>query len=100
MEVAAFSYMRADIERAVQQGELSVGVDTFLQEQIAALMMAAVRRLLADGVQASLLERTCEAILRLLGLTAAQAGKEVDRIKGHPLLTPEARDFLVTSGGR
>ena len=86
VEGSAFQYMRADIERAVAQGEVETEVDTFLLEQIASLMMAALRRLLDGGMQADVLSRTCGNILRLLGLTPVQARREVERVSGHPLL--------------
>ena len=85
-EASAFKYMQADIDLAVSQGDLNVTVDGFLLEQIAALMMAALRRLLRSGLQNDLIARTCENILRLLGLTPAQAKREVARVAGHPLL--------------
>ena len=86
VETSAFNYMQADIELAAAQGELDVEVDTFLLEQIASLMMAALRRLLNGGLQTDVLSRTCENILRLLGLTPAQARREVARVSSHPLL--------------
>ena len=94
-DASAFNYMQADIERAIAQGELEVTVDDFLLEQIAALMMAALRRLLRVGLQTELLSRTCENILRLLGLTPAQAKREVERVAGHPLLDPHTNDIVV-----
>ena len=89
VEGSAFQYMRADIERAVAQGEIEAEVDTFLLEQIASLMMAALRRLLSTGLQDDVLSRTCENILRLLGMTPAQARREVERASGHPLLASD-----------
>ncbi len=89
-EASAFNYMRADIERAIAQGDLDVEVDAFLLEQIAALMMAALRRTLDEDGEAAVMSRTCESILRLLGLTPAQARREVERVAGHPLLEPGA----------
>ncbi len=94
-EASAFDYMRADIERAVAQGELDVEVDAFLLEQVAAVMMAALRRMLNVGLQTDVLSRTCENILRLLGLTPAQAQREVERVSGHALLDPGERFVLV-----
>ena len=94
-EASAFDYMRADIERAVAQGELDVEVDAFLLEQVAAVMMAALRRMLNVGLQTDVLSRTCENILRLLGLTPAQARREVERVSGHALLDPGERFVLV-----
>ncbi len=94
-EASAFNYMRADIERAIAQGELDVEVDAFLLEQIAALMMAALRRALDEEGQAEIMSRTCENILRLLGLTPAQAKREVERVAGHPLLDPDTVDISL-----
>ena len=90
VEASAFSYLRADITRAIAQGELEAEVDIFLLEQIAALMMASLRRQLQDGEQTALLRRTCENVLRLLGLTPAQARREVERVAAHPLLVADA----------
>lgn len=85
-DTEAFRYMQADIERAIRQQELDVTVDTFLLEQIAALMVSSLRMLMREPRQTDLLRRTCENILRLLGLTSAQAKREVERVAGHPLL--------------
>ncbi|MEM9620750.1 MAG: TetR/AcrR family transcriptional regulator [Pseudomonadota bacterium] len=90
VKAAAFSYMRADIELAVERGEISIEVDRLLLEQIAALMMTALRRMLEGGDQQELLGRTCDSILRLLGMTPAQAGREVARATTHPLLQDAA----------
>ncbi len=94
-EAAAFRYMQGDIERAVAQGELDVEVDAFLLEQIAAVMMAALRRMLRVGPQTEVLNRTCENILRLLGLTPVQAEREVARVSGHALLESLERFTLI-----
>ena len=82
----AFRYMRSDIERARDQDELSVEIDDFLLVQISALMVASLRMMLKHGVKQELLRRTCEHVLRLLGLTPAQAKREIDRVADHPLL--------------
>ena len=60
-------------------------IDGFLLEQIGALMIAALRRLLSDGSQHEILARTCENILRLLGLTPTQARREVERVPEYAL---------------
>ena len=93
-EAGAFRYMQADVARAVAQRKLAVTVDEFLLEQIAALMMATLRRLLKVGPQTDLLARTCENILRLLGLTPVQAKREVERVSDHPLLDPNTSGIL------
>ena len=85
-EPEAFDYMRADIAQAKAQGEIKVEVDDFLLVQISALMVASLRMMLKHGVQQELLNRTCEHVLRLLGLTPAQAKREIERVADHPLL--------------
>ncbi len=85
-EFPALAYVRADIERALAQGDVDVLVDELLLEQIAALMMAALRRLLHAGYAPEIPVRTCENILRILGLTPLQARREVARVSKHPLL--------------
>ena len=86
---AAARYMRSDVETAVAQRDLDVTVDGFLLEQLGALMMAALRRQLADGYQEALMRRTCENVLRVLGLTPKQASREVQSAARHPLLGPD-----------
>ena len=83
---SAFNYMKADIELAVRQNDLEVAVDDFLLEQVAALMMSAMRRMLTAGEDRELPNRTCQHILRLLGMTPARARREVEKVAGHPLL--------------
>ncbi|MEM7218638.1 MAG: TetR/AcrR family transcriptional regulator [Pseudomonadota bacterium] len=96
---AALRYLQADIEQAVAEGDVTETVDAFLLEQIAAIMMAALQRLLSsDAPDASdpsdssaterqaLLQRLTENILRLLGLTANQARRRVDRARSHRLI--------------
>lgn len=92
-EASAFSYMRADIELAADQKEVDVTVDAFLLEQVAALMVAALRRMLDVGPQIDLLSRTCENILRLLGMTPLQAQREVKRVSSHALLNSSVSLF-------
>lgn len=94
-EASAFRYMQADIEQAVDQDEVDVKVDAFLLEQIAALMMAALRRMLDVGLQTDVISRTCENILRLLGMTPKQAKREVETVSGHALLDAGESFVLV-----
>ena len=83
---SAFEYMRADVALTQKQETLSVRVDDFLLEQIAALMMAAMRTMSHGGNDNSIPHRTCEHILRLLGMTPDQAAKEVETVAKHPIL--------------
>ena len=89
-ETSAFRYVRSDLELAVAQGEVDAEVDALLLEQIAALMIAGLRRLLDVGAREQVFERSCESILRLLGLTPSQARREVSRVRGHELLIGDA----------
>ncbi|MCP5181326.1 MAG: TetR/AcrR family transcriptional regulator [Pseudomonadales bacterium] len=82
-------YLRGDIQRAVAQRRLEVVVDDFLLEQLAALMIASLRRQLADGFQQPQLLRTCEYVLRVLGLTPKQARRELAGVAAHPLLVED-----------
>ena len=78
-------YMRADIERTAAQLELDVEIDSFLIGQVGALIIAALQNLLHSGAHDNRIERTCEHILRLLGLTPSQARREVARAQDHVL---------------
>ncbi len=97
VDESTFSYMRADIERAAKQRELGVVVDTLLLEQLASLMMVALRRLLREGMREEILVRTCEYMLRILGLTPVQAKKEVEKVSGHSLLEDGASNIISSS---
>ena len=83
---AAFRYMRSDIELAAEQRGLDVAVDDFLLEQLGALMIASLRRQLAVGFEEGLMFRTCEYVLRVLGLTPRQAHRETRSVSAHALL--------------
>ena len=78
-DTPALSYLRADLRLAADQQKLPLVVDQFLLEQTGALMIAALRRQLADGRNPALTARTCDAILRLAGYTPTQARREVER---------------------
>ncbi len=85
-DTSAFDYMRSDIELAVKQKDLTVTVDDFLLEQVAALMIAAIRRMISNGLDHNIPNRTCQHILRLLGMTPTQATKKVNKVANHPVL--------------
>ena len=90
----AFTYMKSDLDICVRQKEIKVTIDEFLMEQIAALMMSALSRMLIDENVDNLPQRTCEHILRLLGLPPAQAKQEVAQVAKHQLLSNSA--FAIT----
>lgn len=75
----ATRFLRADIEAGIEQGQFSVTPDDLLLKQIGALIVVAIRMTLDDGDSAAVIPRTCESILRLLGLSAKQAEKEMVR---------------------
>ena len=86
---AAMRYMRADIELAAAQHNLDVVVDGFLLEQLGAMIIASLRRQLAQGYQRDLLFRTCEYVLRVIGVTPKKASREVQRMADHQLLVED-----------
>ena len=69
----ASQYLRADLERGVAQGRFEIEVSGFLLKQILALIQVAVSSQLLAGLDARQTDQTCEAILRMLGLTPADA---------------------------
>lgn len=83
----AFQFMKADIELAIEQGDITDSVDHFLMEQIATLMIGAMHRTLYAGRDDEIPNRTCQHILRLLGMTPAKAKREVEKVAGHSLLS-------------
>ena len=88
----ALEYMRSDILLAVEQGGLEVTVDRLLLEQLGAMMMVALRNQLLSGDDPQVLRRTCESVLRVLGLSPKRARREIERVSDHPFLS-EALDF-------
>ena len=71
----------------VAKANLELEVDDFLLEQLASLMIAALQRQLQEGEQIALIRRVCESMLRVIGLTPAQAKKEVAKAEQHPLVS-------------
>lgn len=70
-----YRYLRNDLERGVAQGKFVVEVTTFLLDQISALIAVAVKTQLTQSPDPLLTRRICESILRLLGMSRAQAHK-------------------------
>lgn len=81
-----FRYMRADIKLAVEQGDIEGEIDDFLIVQIATLMISALRSMVYSGLDEEIPNRTCQHILRILGMTPAKAKREVERVAGYALL--------------
>jgi AcrR family transcriptional regulator len=105
---SVFRYLRADLELAEAQSGIDVEVDDYLLEQLVALIMAALRRQLEHGESEAMMRRMCESMLRVIGLTAAQARREVALAERHPLVAQgqgwddpgRFLDVQVASGSR
>jgi AcrR family transcriptional regulator len=75
----ATRFVRADIEAGIKQGQFAVTPDDILLKQIGALIIVAIRVALEGKESDALISRTCDSILRLLGLSAKQAAREIAR---------------------
>jgi AcrR family transcriptional regulator len=71
-----YTYLRADLERGVAQGKFDVEVTNFLIDQIAALIGVAIRAQIHLGHDPALTQQVCGNILRLLGMSPADARKK------------------------
>ena len=74
--------LRADLRAARRGGEISVRPNRLLDEQIGVLIGLSIRLALADGFNARLVRGTVAAILRLLGLGAADAEARANKSIG------------------
>jgi len=78
LQAATVQYLRQDLEIGAAQGRFTIEVDTLLINQITALIRVAL--LLDSTMSDDTIRRTCDAVLRLLGLSPALASKQVDAI--------------------
>lgn len=78
LQAATVQYLRQDLEMGVAQGRFKTEVDTLLINQITSLIRVAL--LLDHQMRDETIRRTCEAVLRLLGLSPGKAEKQVDAI--------------------
>jgi len=78
LQAATVQYLRQDLEMGVAQGRFKIEVDTLLINQITSLIRVAL--LLDHQMRDETIRRTCEAVLRLLGLSPGKAEKQVDAI--------------------
>ena len=78
LQSAVVQYLRQDLELGVEQGHFDIDVDVLLVNQILALVRTAV--LLDREVHEKTIERTCQSVLRLLGLSAGRAASNVKKI--------------------
>jgi len=76
-EVARF--LRADVQRGIDQGLFEIDLDDFLIEELSALVAASLRRQLRTGADDQIVSRTTQNMLRLLGFSPAKAARTVER---------------------
>lgn len=76
-------YLAADLRRGADQGQFKVAVDTFLLDQVMALVMSSLSMQLLDGHATALADRTSQHILQLLGLAPAAALKALAKARVH-----------------
>ncbi len=72
-------HLRADVAMAVELGELEEAPNRFLIDQVGALVALGIEAQLKRGRNKKVRRQTCEAVLRLLGLTPVQARRAVGR---------------------
>lgn len=70
-------FLKADLQRGVDQGAFDIELDEFLLDQIASLISASIRAQIESGVDPVKTARTCENILRLCGFPRAKAQQAV-----------------------
>jgi len=70
-------FLRADLQKGLDQGVFDIELDEFLLDQIAGLISVGMRSQVEMGADPEKTARTCENILRLCGLTRAKAHKAV-----------------------
>ena len=70
--------LRSLIARGIAQQKFEAVLDDFLIEQIASLIMSSIRNQIETGYHQQNSERTCEHILRLLGLSVRASAKTVE----------------------
>ncbi|XOV89186.1 MAG: TetR/AcrR family transcriptional regulator [Pseudomonadota bacterium] len=78
LRAAVTQYLREDLKMGVDQGDFDITIDLLLINQILSLVRTAV--MLDRDVKDETVRRTCEACLRLLGVTPARAARQVNRI--------------------
>ncbi|WOF72624.1 TetR/AcrR family transcriptional regulator [Parvibaculaceae bacterium PLY_AMNH_Bact1] len=70
-------FLRADLQRGVDQKTFDIELDEFFLDQIASLIIVSIRTQIETGVDPVKTARTCESILRLCGFSRAKAQKAV-----------------------
>jgi AcrR family transcriptional regulator len=75
---ATIQYMKQDLEMGVEQGHFSVTIDLLLLNQI--LSVIRVAPLIDPEMNDATIRNTCEGILRLVGMGAGNAAREVEAV--------------------
>lgn len=70
-------FLKADLQRGVDQGTFDIELDEFFLDQVASLIIVSIRTQIETGIDARKTARTCEGILRLCGFTRAKAENAV-----------------------
>ncbi len=76
-------FLKADLQRGVDQGAFDIELDEFFLDQIASLISTSIRIQIESGIDPAKTGRTCENILRLCGFTRAKAQKAVEAHTPH-----------------
>ncbi len=87
LQSAVVQYLKQDLEMGIQQGHFSTEINLLLINQILSLIRAAL--LLDPEMGDATVAQTCEAVLRLLGMTPKRAAKLVTRVFERHLATDE-----------
>jgi AcrR family transcriptional regulator len=80
LDIAQF--MRKDMKLAQRQGLISVPINSFLEYQQTALVIASIAHQLRHGCNKSVRISTCEASLRLIGIDPVEARALVLKVLG------------------
>ena len=78
LQSATVQFLRQDLEMGIDQGHFIIEINLLLVNQILALIRAAL--LLDRDMKDETVIQTCEAVLRLLGLTPTKAAKQVSKV--------------------
>jgi AcrR family transcriptional regulator len=78
LQSATVQYLRQDLEIGIEQGHFTIEINLLLVNQILSLIRAGL--LLDPDMSDATIRQTCEAVLRLLGLTPTKSRKQVDKV--------------------
>jgi len=88
MQSAAVKYLRQDLKLGIEQGHFTIEINLLLVNQILSLIRTAA---IVDPQMSDVtIQRTCEALLRLLGLSSNKAANLVTRVFKTHLEHPDA----------